>query len=480
MAMASTKTLNAKNLETLGAERLAVLLIEISTGSAVAKRRLRLELAGAAGGDDAAREINKRITSIAKARTFVDWQKTKALVTDLEAQHRAILDHVAKTAPREALALLWRLFSLADSIFARCDDGSGRVIAVFRNAVPDLATLAGAARVKPADLAFSVFEALQCHNYGQWDELVESIAPQLGPVGLDALKTLVTAWLAEPLEISDTQPSWKLGSAERERRYAIQIEARHRQTAGRLALERIADAQNDVDAFIAQQSAEAQTLPGIAAGIAKRLLLAGRAIEALEALDRVDGTTTGWARDEWEDTRIEVLEALGRADDAQAFRWDVFSKDLSVRHLRAWLRKNQAFDLYAEEQRAFAHVAGFRDVHRAVAFLTAWPALDRAAALVVARAAELNGDLYETLTPVAEALASSYPLAATVALRAMIRFTLVHARSSRYGYARQHFEACAELTAHIADFGPFPDHTEYERQLRVTHGRKTGFWRADD
>jgi hypothetical protein len=45
--MASKKTLNAKNLEALGAERLAELLIEISSGSAAAKRRLRLELAGA-------------------------------------------------------------------------------------------------------------------------------------------------------------------------------------------------------------------------------------------------------------------------------------------------------------------------------------------------------------------------------------------------------------------------------------------------
>jgi len=37
--LASKKVLNAKNLEALGAERLAGLLIEISTGSAAAKRR---------------------------------------------------------------------------------------------------------------------------------------------------------------------------------------------------------------------------------------------------------------------------------------------------------------------------------------------------------------------------------------------------------------------------------------------------------
>ena len=36
--MASKTTLNAKNLEVLGAERLAQLLIEVSTGNAAAKR----------------------------------------------------------------------------------------------------------------------------------------------------------------------------------------------------------------------------------------------------------------------------------------------------------------------------------------------------------------------------------------------------------------------------------------------------------
>mgnify|MGYP003130361419 CR=1 FL=1 len=45
--MTSKTTPNAKNLEALGAKRLAELLIEISTGSAMAKRRLRLEPAGA-------------------------------------------------------------------------------------------------------------------------------------------------------------------------------------------------------------------------------------------------------------------------------------------------------------------------------------------------------------------------------------------------------------------------------------------------
>ena len=118
--MASKTTLNAKNLETLGAGRLAELLIEISTGSAVAKRRLRLELAGAQSPKEAGREVAKRLTSIARARSFVNWQNRKPLVTDLESQLRAIKEQIAPTDPAEGLALAWRFMQFATPLFERC------------------------------------------------------------------------------------------------------------------------------------------------------------------------------------------------------------------------------------------------------------------------------------------------------------------------------------------------------------------------
>jgi 4-hydroxy-3-methylbut-2-enyl diphosphate reductase IspH len=68
--MSSKKTLNTKNLETLGAQRLAELLIEISTGDAAAKRRLRLELAGASSPDEVAKEVRKRLTVIGRSHSL--------------------------------------------------------------------------------------------------------------------------------------------------------------------------------------------------------------------------------------------------------------------------------------------------------------------------------------------------------------------------------------------------------------------------
>ena len=74
----SKNTLSAKNLEALGAERLAELLIEISTGNAAAMQRLRLELAGAQSPGEVAKEVRKQLTTIARSRSFVDWQSASA------------------------------------------------------------------------------------------------------------------------------------------------------------------------------------------------------------------------------------------------------------------------------------------------------------------------------------------------------------------------------------------------------------------
>lgn len=99
--MASKTTLNAKNLEALGAERLAELLIDISTGSAAAKRKLRLALAAAQSPREAAREITKRLTSIARARGFINWKNRKKLVDDLETQRRAIFERIVPPEPHD-------------------------------------------------------------------------------------------------------------------------------------------------------------------------------------------------------------------------------------------------------------------------------------------------------------------------------------------------------------------------------------------
>ena len=457
--MASKKALNAKNLEALGAPRLADLLIEISAGSTVAKRRLRLELASQEGPTVVAREVRKRLATLARSRSFVEWHNQQPLIDDLETQRRAIVDQVAKRDPVEGLDLMWRFVELAPFVYERCEDG-GAPDGTFERAANDLGGIAKAAKPDPTALADDVFQALVADSYGLSEPLIRALAPALGPKGL--------AHLTRRLQSDLPDSSMKR----------------------RLALMVIADAQGDVDAWIAQYDSEKRKNPKIAAAIARRLLAANRTAEAMQALDAAEHRSGGrddwrWRDFEWDDARIEVLDALGRHADAQQQRWSCFERSLSAEHLRAYLERLSDFDDLEAEERALDYAQSFRKPLMALSFLVSWtaldrtslvsqPALDRAAALVVHQGTNLDGNHYEILT--AAALSAKHPVPATLALRAMIDFTLTRARSSRYKHAARHLMTCAKLAPAIDDFGVVEPHAVYEARLRQEHGRKSAFW----
>lgn len=474
--MPSKTTLNAKNLEALGAERLAALLIEISTGNAAAKRRLRLELASAQSPGDVAKEIRKRLATIARSRAFVYWQNRGALVDDLETQRRAILDPVAKANPADGLDLMWRFLALANSIFARCDDSSGIVIGIFHTACSDLGEIAKAANASPAGLADHAFQVLIANDYGQYDDLIGALGPALGQDGLEHLKQRMIALSNQPVQQPKDDERQVVAWGSDGPTYADEIAERSRLSTVRWTLQEIADAQGDVDAFIGQYDEQTRRVPKIAAGIAQRLLAAGRPEEAWATIEAAEHRRSGWPDFEWEDARIDVLDSLGRGDQAQAARWSIFDRSLSASHLRAYLKRLPEFDDIEVEQQALAHAEGYTSVLQALSFLVSWPSLDRAAKIVMTRAGELDGDHYEILTPAADALAAKHPLVATLALRSMIDFALKQSRSSRYRHAARHLMDCASLASLIPDFGTFETHADYEARLRKEHGRKSSFW----
>jgi hypothetical protein len=301
--VASKKTLNAKNLEVLGAERLAELLIEISTGDAAAKRRLRLELAVTESPAEVAREVRKRLTTIARSRSFVDWQNRRALVDDLEAQRSAIVNQLAKADPVEGLDLMWRFLALATPIFERCDDSSGTVIGIFHAAGSDLGEIAKAAKIDPEKLANQAFQAMMDNDYGQYDDLISALTPALGQEGLEHLKRRMIALSNEPVERPADQERRVIGFGSGGPVYADDMAEHSRVSTVRLALMEIADALGDVDAFIGQYDEQTRKVPKFAAQIAQRLLAAGRAQEAWQTIEETQPRRDGW---DWPDFEWEM------------------------------------------------------------------------------------------------------------------------------------------------------------------------------
>ena len=129
------------------------------------------------------------------------------------------------------------------------------------------------------------------------------------------------------------------------------------------------------------------------AGMARRLLDAGRAAEAHAVIEAAEPNPAK-GEIEFADLRIAALTELGRHDEAQALRWTEFTRGLREEPLHDLLKRLPDFADVAREEEALAFAAAYPDPHRALDFLTAWPNPRRAAVVVENRLAAIDGNAY--------------------------------------------------------------------------------------
>jgi len=275
------------------------------------------------------------------------------------------------------------------------------------------------------------------------DELIPALAQGLDPAALSALRARL-----ETIFHSHARPP-------------VQI---------RSALQAVLDAEGDVDAYVATVPPPAVSQPATGAEIARRLLAAGRAEEALAALARSappvgGGRTPLPGVEAWEEIYLAALEADGQADLAQDLRWAAFEKRLAVGRLRAFLKRLDDFDDVEALDRALAYAQTFPSFTQALQFLVGWPAPTHAATLVLTRAEEIEPGQFELLEHAAHLLETRHPLAATLLLRAMAFDTLRWGRVEQAEAAHRQLDGLAALASQIADWGRFEDHVAFLERL---------------
>lgn len=470
------KTLNAENLEKLGAERLAALVMDLVQGSAALQRRARMELSAAQGPKEIAADLRKRFASLRRSTSYVDWRKQKAFVKDLTGLVSMVETGVAPLDADEAFDLLWSFLQLAPSIHARTDDSNGAVGDVLRSAVELLATISPRLTIKPTLLAGRVLDAVADAGYGEFDGVIPAMAEALGAEGLAHLKQITEAWASTaptPQEISQFR-QFGLSTSPLDRA------RRQRQSTASIILADIADLQGDVDAYMARYSAEQLTYGTIAPDVARRLIDAGRLDEALVILQRAraaeEGKSFRASRYELDEVYEDCLQKMGKLDDLKAHLWATFQETLYAGSLRKYLKMLPDFDDMEAEEQALSHAETHPHLGAAIHFLLAWPDLRRLAKMVIARAENLDGNSYETLTAAADALEPDHPLAATLLRRAMITDTLDGSKTKRYRHAAGHLSECQSCATVVGEFGRFPNHGQFHAALKQKHGRKYGFW----
>ncbi|HEY2659797.1 MAG TPA: hypothetical protein VGI79_08760 [Caulobacteraceae bacterium] len=438
----SRKTVTTANLVALGAERLATILMETAEDEAGLKRRLRMELAGEVGADHLAAELNKRLVAIEVRRSRVHWRKYAAFARDLDLLRGMISGRLAQLDPKLALEFLWRFLALTEALFRWVDDGRGHVETVFRAAVADIGALAHVAKPDNTALAERVAAVLEDDDERVLDGLVAAVLPTLEPAGVGALRAkLSTALRGRP------RPNPAL----------------------RAAVQMLADAEGDVEAYMATFSAAEVSQPLAGAQIARRLLKAGRTEDALAALSRSEPPKSGRVLlpgvHDWEDVFLDALEADGQVDLAQELRWAAFEKRLAADRLRAFLKRLPDFDDIQAEDRALAYAGRFSNFTDALRFFIAWSAPAQAADLILSRPAEIDAGHVEVLEAAVPMLDARYPLAASLVLRAMVADILRGAQVHRYKVAQRQLAELETLDVHIEDWAGVEPHTDFVARL---------------
>jgi hypothetical protein len=457
--VARTKTVTPDALAALGAETLADLLIAHAATDPTLRKKLGMLLAGTEGPGKLAAEIDKRIKTIGRSRSFVDWEKRKPLVQELDHLRVTMASRLARQDAARAIELLWDFIGIADAVMARVGDGIGAVEDVFGAAMADLGRLS--AVQPPGDgkaLARRVLAYCERDGFGANDALIRHMSEALGSGGRAEIRRVTEGALKAAPRSSGPQ-DWR-------------ADAQRRHLAFRLTL--LADLERDTDAFIAAIRAGGMESTH-ALEVAERLIAASRPAEALDWLDKPrrrveddDGTDT--------DLRIAALEALGRKDEAQDVRWRHFECFLSAEHLRAYLKRLPDFEDFEAEQKALDVAAAHKQAARGLAFFIEWRALDRADRLVRDRLTALDGRLYEVLRPAAEALEEKFPEAANLLYRRLIESVLERGSSKQYQYAARDLLSCARLAPHLPVPGSIESHAAFVARLQKAHGRKYGFW----
>ncbi|TYC78348.1 hypothetical protein FMN63_03565 [Stappia sp. BW2] len=466
--MTRKPALSIDKLKDLGSEKLAQLVMGEAERNAGFRRQVKAAMAGKSGPEGIAKLIDRRLSGLERAKSFIEWDKARAFCDDLRSLTDAITSELGPAAPALTIDRLLRFIATHEQVFDRVDDSTGRIQDVYYQAIEATGEVVQTLAPSEADLLPErIMSTLGESTHGYLVDLTATLAPHLPQDTLarwdDDLKHAIAERQAE--ETARKSDGWF---------YSMTSQW----TAMRQS---IAAARGDLDLLIALEAKKRPHMQDTL-GIAVQLLEAGRAAEALDWARKPGQRGHSEADGDMSPGRVSlearILETLDDKPAAQALRWRCFEAVLSADILRDYLKHLPDFeDIEAEER---AHALAFEKALPEIAlqFFLDWPRIDLAAKLIVTHPHRWDGRDWHILPKVAAILEHDYPLAATILYRALLDDILGRARSKAYSHGAKYLEKLALLAEDADSARPsgMIDHANYLAGLKKAHPRKSGFW----
>ena len=466
--MARKPALSVEKLMDLGLEKLAQLVLDEAERNAGFRRQVKAALAGQSGPEGIAKLIDRRLSGLERARSFVDWDKTRAFRDDLRSLTDTVMAELGPAAPALAIDRLLRFIATHERVFERVDDSSGHIQDVYYQAIAATGDLAAYLPEPEADsLPDKIMAMLGESTHGYLVDVTEAVAPAL-PGGT------LTRWDADLAHAIDQRQKEEEAQSTDGWFYSMASQW----SAMRQA---IAVARDDLDLLIALEASKHPHMQDTL-GMARRLLEADRVPEALDWVRKPMqgglGRSGAELAPDWVSLEAAILKALGDKQKAAHLRWTCFETTLSADILREHLAQLPDFEDDEAEESAHRLALSHKDPDAALQFFLDWPRLDLAAELIATHLDHWDGPDWHIFPKVAGVLEHEHPLAATILYRALLDNILTKARSKAYGHGAKYL-AQLDLLAQEADkIRPegMPDHAAYLAGLKNAHPRKASFW----
>ncbi len=447
-----------KLLKEATAERLKV-LVEATYGiNAEVDQRIESVLLGN-HPEELARQLKKRIKSIAHGRRFIDYYQAREFSRTMDLLVNDIAQLI-EPVPKQAFELADQFMATHESVYERADDSGGDIGCNYSRGLAVWLKAAHRWRETGNCKLDWVNELLTRHNnngYAAWDTLIANSGELLTK---DELMQLVWRFETEFKQAHDVVP------ADRNDNF--------RAATAALGIAALAEALNDVTLFersVLMVSPEPNELQK--ENIIKFCLSVNDGESALKWL------TGSWdAR--FESERLTLLDntyaLLGRHRELLELRRSAYQRHPDHWRLKALLEVLPEEEKPAMQGQAVTNAMKIADIDSRIETLIALDAMTEAKEQLIAHFTHLDVFYSRLLNWANVFQQAQQTLAAVVCYRLLLEDILSSGRSKAYDHGVEYYRQLAKLDAGIQRYDPLPNWQEYQVQLRQQHGRKSSFW----
>ncbi len=438
-----------QRLMDLGEETLAQALLDLAPRSDDVEAMIQKLISTP---EEAVARLKKKLASLKRSQRFIDWREAGHFANELNN----LLDDIEANIsdPLIGMKLVTSFLETDSSVFERCDDSSGSIGSIYADAKNLFVDYAKRYKDKKK-ISTLLLKLTETDDYGVRADLISSVAECGIP------KPLMRSMIETFQQRADTE------SGEYEKRHHLML------------IEFLARQLKDASLFEDTRITGWGEPLGTAAliNVAQVYFEQGDIHTAASRLSQI-AENESFMSDDKEKLWLAIYQQQGESAKTADLLQQRLHRYHSIGTLDAFVEAigEERRDEVITSEISFIFEQDKLDILDA-GFLLEINKIDEAEAYLLKHADQLNGNFYDSLLSLAEALANeNRPLVASLIYRSLLQSILERAYSKAYSHGARYLKKLDVLSDMVEDWGRFNDHHAYKEQLVQTHGRKRSFW----